>query len=125
VSRIFTFLEVGGVPRLVGDAHFNLRRGRLTATFSYDREYLGLKGAYSIDPELRLMTGSWPLPRVMVIDMLGPQGSVGRSSSSISSTGGACRRATFTPGRWSGIRSPAARATRWFRSARKERADGG
>lgn len=47
----------------MGDAYFNFRRGRLTATFSYDRDYLGLRGAYAIDPVLRLTAGPWPLPQ--------------------------------------------------------------
>lgn len=47
----------------VGDAHFNVRRGRLTASFSYDREYLALPGAYAVDPALHLTMGAWPLPQ--------------------------------------------------------------
>lgn len=62
MSRILTYLEVDGSTRTVGDAYVNLRRGRLTATFSYDRGYLALKGAYAIDPELGLTAGPWPLP---------------------------------------------------------------
>jgi serine/threonine-protein kinase HipA len=63
MSRILTYLEIEGCTRVVGEAYFNFRRGRLTATFSYDRDYLGLRGAYAIDPVLRLTAGPWPLPQ--------------------------------------------------------------
>jgi serine/threonine-protein kinase HipA len=62
LSRVRTYVEIAGVSREVGDAFFNFRRGRLTATFSYTRDYLGLRGAYAIDPALGLSAGSWPLP---------------------------------------------------------------
>jgi len=63
VSRILTYLELDGRTQAVGDAYFNLRRGRLTATFSYERDYLASRGAYAIDPALRLTAGPWSLPR--------------------------------------------------------------
>lgn len=63
MSRIFTYLELAGRTRAIGDAYVNLRRGRLSATFSYDREYLTSPGAYAIDPALRLTAGPWPLPQ--------------------------------------------------------------
>jgi len=63
VSRVRAYVEITGRTVAAGEAHFNLRRGRLTATFSYDRDYIALPGAYAIDPALRLTTGSWPLPQ--------------------------------------------------------------
>ena len=63
MSRLHTYVELAGRTVATGDAHFNLRRGRLTVTFSYDRDYLTLPGAYAVDPALRLTTGSWPLPQ--------------------------------------------------------------
>lgn len=62
MSHIRTYVEVNGATEEVGDAYFTFRRGRLTATFSYDRSYLGRPGAYAIDPGLSLTAGSWPLP---------------------------------------------------------------
>lgn len=62
MSRILTYLELDGRTQAVGDAYFNFRRGRLTATFSYDRDYLASRGAYAIDPALRLTAGPWSLP---------------------------------------------------------------
>ncbi|GAA2909032.1 phosphatidylinositol kinase [Actinoplanes cyaneus] len=62
MSRVLTYVEIDGQTRSAGAAYFNLRRGRLTATYSYDRDYLGLPGAYAVDPSLALMTGSWPVP---------------------------------------------------------------
>lgn len=62
MSRIRTFVDLDGQSQEVGDAYLNLRRGRLTGTFSYDRGYLGLRRAYAIDPALGLSAGSWPLP---------------------------------------------------------------
>ncbi len=62
MSHVLTYVELDGRSCPAGDAYFNLRRGRLTATFSYDRDYLALPGAYAIDPALSLTTGSWPLP---------------------------------------------------------------
>jgi serine/threonine-protein kinase HipA len=61
MSHILTYLEFDGRTRRVGDAYFNFRRGRLTATFSYDRDYLTLRGAYAIDPALKLSAGPWSL----------------------------------------------------------------
>lgn len=63
MSRIFAYVEIDGHTRAAGDAYFNFRRGRLTATFSYDRDYLTLRGAYAIDPALRLTAGPWSSPR--------------------------------------------------------------
>jgi serine/threonine-protein kinase HipA len=63
VSRLRTYVEIAGRTVAAGDAHFNFRRGRLTATFSYERDYIALPGAYAIDPALRLTTGAWPLPQ--------------------------------------------------------------
>ena len=63
MSRIRTYVELDGRSVAIGDAHFTFRRGRLTATFSYDRAYIARPGAYAIDPALRLSTGSWPLPQ--------------------------------------------------------------
>jgi serine/threonine-protein kinase HipA len=62
VSRILTYVEIDGQTLPAGDAYFNFRRGRLTATFSYERDYIASPGAYAVDPALGLMTGSWPLP---------------------------------------------------------------
>lgn len=63
MSRLRTYVEISGRTVAAGDAHFNFRRGRLTATFSYDRDYIALPGAYAVDPALRLTTGAWPLPQ--------------------------------------------------------------
>jgi serine/threonine-protein kinase HipA len=62
VSRILVFVELDGRTTAVGDCYFTLRRGRLTATFAYDRDYLALPGAYAVDPALGLSAGPWPLP---------------------------------------------------------------
>ena len=62
MSRVLAYVEIDGRTRLAGDTYFNFRRGRLTATFSYDRDYVASPGAYAIDPALGLTTGSWPLP---------------------------------------------------------------
>jgi serine/threonine-protein kinase HipA len=63
MNRIRTYVELDGRAREVGDAYFNLRRGRLTATFSYARSYLETRNAYAIDPALGFTTGSWSLPQ--------------------------------------------------------------
>jgi serine/threonine-protein kinase HipA len=62
MNRILTYVEVDGQTRVVGDAYFTFRRNRLTASFSYDRDYLALRGAYAIDPALSLTAGPWALP---------------------------------------------------------------
>ncbi len=41
----------------VGRARFNLRRGRITTTFSYDDEYLRQPYAFALDPGLPLRSG--------------------------------------------------------------------
>ncbi|WP_433725948.1 type II toxin-antitoxin system HipA family toxin [Actinoplanes sp. CA-051413] len=62
MSHILTYLDLDGETRKVGDAYFTFRRNRLTANFSYERDYLSARGAYAVDPALRLSAGSWPLP---------------------------------------------------------------
>lgn len=61
MNRICTYVELDGQTVPAGEAQVNVRRGRLTSTFSYDREYLALPGAYAVDPALPLSAGSWPL----------------------------------------------------------------
>jgi serine/threonine-protein kinase HipA len=64
--KLFVFL--GEEP--IGDVYLQFRRGRLTSTFEYAREYVVRRGAYSIDPGLPLSTGNWPvsgtLPRAFL-----------------------------------------------------------
>lgn len=43
--------------RRVGRARFNLRRGHITTTFSYDDEYLRQPYAFALDPGLPLRSG--------------------------------------------------------------------
>jgi serine/threonine-protein kinase HipA len=62
VSHVRTYVDLDGQSRQAGDAYFNFRRGRLTATFSYDRSYLERRDAYAIDPAISLAAGSWSLP---------------------------------------------------------------
>ena len=62
MSHILTYVDLDGETRKVGDTYFTFRRNRLTASFSYERDYLASRSAYAIDPALRLSTGSWPLP---------------------------------------------------------------
>lgn len=62
MSRVHTYVEIDGRTVPAGDAYFTFRRGRLTATFSYERDYVASPSAYAVDPALRLTTGSWPLP---------------------------------------------------------------
>jgi serine/threonine-protein kinase HipA len=63
MSRVLTYLDHDGETRAVGEAYFTFRRNRLTAGFSYDRDYLASPGAYPIDPVLRLDAGPWSVPR--------------------------------------------------------------
>jgi serine/threonine-protein kinase HipA len=62
VTRIFTYVELDGHTCAVGEAYLNFRRGMLSGSFSYGHDYLGLRGAYAIDPVLRLNSGRWALP---------------------------------------------------------------
>jgi len=61
MTRIRAFVEIDGRTVIAGEAHINVRRGRLTSTFSYDRAYLASPGAYAVDPAVPLATGAWPL----------------------------------------------------------------
>jgi serine/threonine-protein kinase HipA len=63
VTSIRAHVEIDGVTHPVGELHSTLRRGRLTSTFTYERDYLGLKQAYAIEPALGLSGGNWPLSR--------------------------------------------------------------
>lgn len=62
---IRAYIELDGQTRPLGEAYFTVRRGTLTATFSYSRRYLGRSDAYSVDPALPLTSGNWALPRAL------------------------------------------------------------
>lgn len=63
MTSIRAHVEIDGATHPVGDVYSSLRRGRLVSTFAYDRDYLGLKSAYPIEPALRLGGGNWALSR--------------------------------------------------------------
>lgn len=44
---------------VVGSLYAHRRRGAASATFTYTTDYIGLPGAYPIDPQLPLQTGQW------------------------------------------------------------------
>ena len=57
MTTVEVFMDLAGVPRLVGQAHFTRQRGRLSTTFLYDVAYLA-GGGMSIDPALPLVSGA-------------------------------------------------------------------
>lgn len=63
MTRLLVYVDLDGTPRQVGESYLSLRRSRLTGSFSYDRDYLGLRGAYAIDPSLSMTGGNLALPR--------------------------------------------------------------
>lgn len=50
VPTLDVYLGAGSHPQKVGKAHFTLRRGIISTTFSYDPSYLRAAGSYAIDP---------------------------------------------------------------------------
>jgi serine/threonine-protein kinase HipA len=57
------YIYAGGAsnPCFVGQAYVNQRKGRLATTFAYDYDYLAERSSFSIDPELPLQAGNWPV----------------------------------------------------------------
>lgn len=53
------FMALGGRDARVGRCRFNLRRGRIGCTFSYDDAYLGSPEAFAIDPSLPLRNSTY------------------------------------------------------------------
>lgn len=57
-SQASVFLDQESASELVGTAYFTQRRGGpVSSTFRYEQSWLARRGAYSIDPELPLVTG--------------------------------------------------------------------
>lgn len=52
IPSVDVHLDLAGREVRAGTAHFNLRRGRLSASFSYDERYLADPEAYAIDPTM-------------------------------------------------------------------------
>lgn len=63
MSRIHAYLQANGADHAVGVLHLNLRRGRLTSTFTYDSAYVGWAHAYAVEPALPLSNGNWSTGR--------------------------------------------------------------
>jgi serine/threonine-protein kinase HipA len=61
MTTVYTYAGEESNPRFVGQAYANRRKGRLATTFAYDYDYLAERSAFSIDPELPLQAGNWPV----------------------------------------------------------------
>jgi serine/threonine-protein kinase HipA len=61
MTVIYTYTGKENDPRFVGQAYVNRRKGRLATTFAYDHGYLAERSSFSIDPELPLQAGNWPV----------------------------------------------------------------
>ena len=61
MTTVYLYTGAEKAPRFVGLAYVNQRRGRLTSTLAYSHEYLASPDSYSIDPELPLQAGNWPV----------------------------------------------------------------
>jgi len=57
MTSIITYVSDGPTTTPVGTAYTTVRRTRLSTSFRYDAGYLGLPGAYAIDPQLPVVGG--------------------------------------------------------------------
>ena len=62
MSVVDVFVSIAGRDILAGRLYSHHRRGRESATFSYDVQYLADPAAYSLDPALPLVAGSLQTP---------------------------------------------------------------
>lgn len=58
LAKLEVFLDDAEGLRQAGTAHFALRRGTISTTFSYEAAYLKSPSSYAIDPALPLVQGS-------------------------------------------------------------------
>jgi serine/threonine-protein kinase HipA len=61
-GEVDVYVDFGGLDVLAGRLWMHRTRGRGSATFAYDAAYIGRAGAYELDPELPLVTGSLQTP---------------------------------------------------------------
>jgi serine/threonine-protein kinase HipA len=61
MTTIYAYAGKEDDPRFVGQAYVNRRKGRLATAFAYDHGYLAERSSFSIDPELPLQAGNWPV----------------------------------------------------------------
>jgi len=60
--EILVYVDVRGVPLLAGRLWTHVRRGRESATFEYDRSWLGRAEKFSLEPALNLGPGPFHTP---------------------------------------------------------------
>src|SRR5659263_406871 len=58
VTEVQVYVSVAGADVLAGTLYSHRRRASESATFAYASDYLGTPGAYALDPELPMRTGS-------------------------------------------------------------------
>lgn len=63
MTSILAYVSEGSTTKRVGTAYTSIRRSNLTTSFRYEPDYLALPGAYAIDPELPVITGSTAIQR--------------------------------------------------------------
>jgi serine/threonine-protein kinase HipA len=56
-AEIFVYVDLAGSPILAGRLWARTRKSRETATFEYDRSWLGYPGRFSLEPALKLGPG--------------------------------------------------------------------
>ncbi|MFV0432743.1 MAG: type II toxin-antitoxin system HipA family toxin [Leucobacter sp.] len=59
MTSIQVFVEIDGETRSAGELKSTLRRGSLSSTFIYDRDYLTHQDAYPLDPIMPLSGRTW------------------------------------------------------------------
>lgn len=57
--ELLVYMDIAGAPVLVGRLWVRVRRGRETATFTYDEEWLAHPGSFALSPELQLAPGAF------------------------------------------------------------------
>jgi serine/threonine-protein kinase HipA len=58
VTEVQVYVSIAGADVLAGTLYSHRRRASESATFAYASDYLGTPGAYALDPELPMRTGS-------------------------------------------------------------------
>ncbi|MDR2565800.1 MAG: HipA domain-containing protein [Bifidobacteriaceae bacterium] len=70
MTEVHVYLAASGGDVKAATVYTSVRRGRLTSVLGYEPAYLARSDAYSIDPAIPLMAGSWPsagpLPRALL-----------------------------------------------------------
>jgi serine/threonine-protein kinase HipA len=61
-QQLDVYLDIKGTPAIIGTAWFTQRRSSVSTVFAYTSDHLATRGAFAIDPRLRLVSGNQHVP---------------------------------------------------------------